>query len=617
MFYSADIATTQPCFRNNVCSISSHNVFATRFLYNNEIRFVSTWNPFRIPQKPSNSRIKLFRSGLMIRAVATLEKGPTKNTQTNDEQSNFAGVRMGKYAASSTSVVVEQQSASEEGELNEREKLRRMRISKANKGNTPWNKGRKHSPETLQRIRERTRLAMQDPKVKMKLVNLGHAQSEETRLKIGVAVRMGWERRRGMLRLQETCHYEWQHLIAEASRRGLLGEEELQWDSYEILSKQLEQEWIQSVQERKNRPRLKGNKRAPKSVEQRRKISEAIAAKWADPDYRSRVQSALSKYHGIPDGVERRPRRKPASDEQTRKRSPPKKKANELDNLVKPEPKSQVQRVRLRRKNTPMYKDPLASSKLEMLKNIRAQRAGIDQKKIEAVMKAKALIAEAEKAAEALEMAAHNSPVAQASLIETRKLISEAIRSIESIEKEVSVTDGNLSPTSTELGSHTADDGDSEFGALADPGERRINGWHAVTPMDRGIYNLDDGRHALQGLPNGKSTALLSSSSDYDLLGDRQEVYQIISSNLSLEKEVNITQSTTLTQRFDEDEANESPGDEQKQLLNRDEANASPGDEQKPLPNGLISGAKIEAATTTTTTKKWVRGRLVEVSEGC
>lgn len=434
-------------------------------------------------------------------------------------------------------------------------------------------------------------------------------------MKIGVAVRMGWERRRGKLRLQETCHYEWQNLIAEASRRGLLGEEELQWDSYEILSKQLEQEWIQSVEERKNRPRLKGNKRAPKSAEQRRKISEAIAAKWADPDYRSRVRSALSKYHGIPDGVERRPRKKPVSDEQTRKRSPPKKKANELDNLLKPEPKSQVQHVRLRRKNTPMYKDPLASSKLEMLKNIRAQRAGIDQKKIEAVTRAKALIAEAEKAAEALEMAAHYSPVAQASLIETRKLISEAIRSIESIEKEVAVTDGNLSPPSTELASHTAADGDSEFGALAEPGER-INGWHAVTPpMDSDFHNLGNGRYALQGLPNGKSTSLLSSSGDYDLLGDRQEVYHMISSNLSQEKEANITQPITSTQRLDEDEANESTGEEQKQLLNKDEANAGPGNEQKPLPNGLISGVKIEAATTTT--KKWVRGRLVEVSEGC
>ncbi|XP_060206044.1 uncharacterized protein LOC132633562 isoform X1 [Lycium barbarum] len=585
VLYCADIATTQPC------SVSSQTVFGTRLVYNNDIRFVSTWNSFRIPQKPPNSRIKLFRGGLMIRAVATLEKGPTKNTQSNEEQNDFGGVRMGKY---STSTVVE-------SELNEREKLRRMRISKANKGNTPWNKGRKHSPETLQRIRERTRIAMQDPKVKMKLVNLGHAQSEETRLKIGVAVRIGWERRRGKLMLQETCHYEWQNLIAEASRSGLMGEEELQWDSYEILSKQLEQEWIKSVEERKNMPRLKGNKRAPKSAEQRRKISEAIAAKWADPDYRTRVRTALNKYHGIPEGVERRPRKKPVSDGQTRKRSPPKKKANEMDNLVKSEPKSQVQRVRLRRKNTPVYKDPLASSKLEMLKNIRAQRVGIDQKKIEAVTRAKALIAEAEKAAEALEVAAQSSPVAQASLVETRKLISEAIQSIESIETEVAVIDGNLSPPSTELLSHTADKGDSEFGALVDPGER-INGWHTVTPTNR---DLENGQHALQGLLNGKSSALSSGSGDYDLLGDRQEVYQMISSNLSLEKEANnITQPTTSTQRLDEDEANESPGDEQKQLLNSDESDEGQGGEQKPLPNGLISG------------KKWVRGRLVEVSEG-
>ena len=31
----------------------------------------------------------------------------------------------------------------------DREKLRRLRISKANKGNTPWNKGRKHTPGTF------------------------------------------------------------------------------------------------------------------------------------------------------------------------------------------------------------------------------------------------------------------------------------------------------------------------------------------------------------------------------------------------------------------------------------------------------------------------------------
>ncbi|OIT05210.1 PREDICTED: uncharacterized protein LOC109223971 [Nicotiana attenuata] len=588
-----DIATTQPCFQNNVCSVSSRTFFSTRFVYNKEYRL---WNSFCIPQKAPNSKIMLFRGGLMIRAVATLEKGPTKNTQSNEEQNNFGGVRMGKYSGSSNSAVAEQPSE-DDMELNDREKLRRMRISKANKGNTPWNKGRKHSPETLQRIRERTRLAMQDPKVKMKLVNLGHAQSEETRIKIGVAVRMGWERRRGKLMLQETCHYEWQNLIAEASRGGLQGEEELQWDSYEILNEQLEQEWIKSVEERKNMPRQKGNKRAPKSAEQRRKISEAIAAKWADPEYRTRVRSALNKYHGIVDGVERKPRRRPVSDGQTRKRSPPKKKADEVDKLVKLEPKSQVQRVRLRRKNTPMYKDPLASSKLEMLKNIRAQRAAIDQKKIEAILRAKELIAEAEKAAEALEIAAQKSPVARASLIETRKLISEAIQSIESIENEVAFIDGNLSPPSTELVSHAAD----EIGALDDAGER-INGWHAVMPLESGINDLENGQHALQGLLNGKSSALLSSSGEYDILGDRDEVYQLISSEISPEKGANITQPSTSTEKLDGDEANESPGDE-----------------KKPLPNGLISESKIEEVPSQppiTTTKKWVRGKLVEVGEG-
>merc|ERR1712224_383118 len=46
---------------------------------------------------------------------------------------------------------------------------RRERISKANKGNVPWNKGRKHSPETIEKIRRKTMERMKSPEVRAKI----------------------------------------------------------------------------------------------------------------------------------------------------------------------------------------------------------------------------------------------------------------------------------------------------------------------------------------------------------------------------------------------------------------------------------------------------------------
>ncbi|GMP32657.1 hypothetical protein CsSME_00006321 [Camellia sinensis var. sinensis] len=291
-------------------------------------------------------------------------------------------------------------------------------------------------------LQAKNKISLTQPmQVKMKLVNLGHAQSEETRMKIGNGVRMGWERRREKLKLQETCYFEWQNLIAEASRKGFVGEEEKQWDSYKILDEQLEQEWLESVEQSRKMARPKGSKRAPNSLEQRRKISEAISAKWADPArayvafsaenaYRVRVCTALYKYHGTPVGAERKRKRRPSSERQPRTQNPTKKKANDTDNSTGNVTESQKRRTRLR-SNMPLFKDPLASSKLEMIKNIRAERAAAENKKTEAIQRAKLLKAEAEKAAKAFEAAATKSPLAQASLIETRNVIAKAIQSIE------------------------------------------------------------------------------------------------------------------------------------------------------------------------------------------
>ncbi|XP_058226941.1 uncharacterized protein LOC131335547 [Rhododendron vialii] len=286
---------------------------------------------FQVPRNGKNCNLgsnKAQRGVLLIQAVAPLE--PKCLVQSNGGQDGRSSPQLGVDSGSASGI--QNQSSSEDSEdLSEGEKLRRMRISKANKGLTPWNKGKKHSTETRQRIKERTQLAMQNHKVRDKLANRRHAQricSKETRKKIGAGVQMGWERRREKLRLQKTCYFDWQNLIAEASRRGFVGQEELQWDSYQMLSEQLEQEWLESIELRKH-TRLKGNKRAPRTLEERRIISEAITAKWADPEYRDRVYTALTKYHGSRVGVERKPKKRPSVDRQARPPSAPKKKAKE------------------------------------------------------------------------------------------------------------------------------------------------------------------------------------------------------------------------------------------------------------------------------------------------
>ncbi|RCV45017.1 hypothetical protein SETIT_9G420000v2 [Setaria italica] len=320
-------------------------------------------------------------------------------------------------------------------DVDERERLRRMRISQANKGNTPWNKGRKHSPETLQRIRERTRIAMQDPKVKKKLMNLGHAQSEETRVKISAGVRRGWSLRLQRLMVQDGCFVEWRDMVADAARKGFAGGVGLQWNSYKIITEQMRQEWLENHQKRRSMPRPRGgNRRAPKTPEQRRKIAEAIAAKWLDQEYRERVCSGIASYHGSSTGT-KTPRKPRPAEEPGVKRETTKKKYLQARAVILEDSLGKGATVKRKKSATP-YKDPMAGEKLEMLSKIRAQRAALEIEKKEAIKRARSLIAEAEKAADALETAAAMSPFAQASLIEARKLVTEARVSLECVDLE-------------------------------------------------------------------------------------------------------------------------------------------------------------------------------------
>lgn len=106
-------------------------------------------------------------------------------------------------------------------------------------------------------------------------------------------------------------------------------------------------------------------------------------------EYRDRVCSALSKYYDASYGAERKPRKRSPSNTDSPRRSPTKKKEKVSAekgisrNEIKP------QKLKSRRSKGPMYKDPLASSKMEMIKNIRAQRAATETKKTEAIERAR------------------------------------------------------------------------------------------------------------------------------------------------------------------------------------------------------------------------------------
>ncbi|XP_073105089.1 uncharacterized protein [Elaeis guineensis] len=621
------IFTSQSAFRKHLGALKTqpqcHGKIVDRLSLVKEERVGSLWKyPIQIARKTNFKGWSLDKQQTpLIKVDATVEPKYLVPTE-NDNRNDF----MLKFCSNSDSQLF-QISNDESSEIDDKERLRRMKISKANKGNVPWNKGRKHSAETLQRIRERTRIAMQDPKrtfptiheniipnyelckhvlchpslhlrhkgVKLKLVNLGHSQSEETRIKIGAGVRQGWRRRRKKLILQESCFVEWRNMIAEAARKGYAGEDELQWDSYKILDEQLKQEWLESVEKRKMMPRPKGSKRAPKSPEQRRKISDAISAKWADPEYRDRVCTALAKYHATAMGAERKRRRRPTG-KTPLKMDSVEKKLTEAKS-IKSELKSIQKTISKRKRTSIPYKDPMARSKLEMIKRIRAQRVAIEAKKRKAVNRAKLLIAEAEKAAKALELAALKSPLAQASLLETRKLIAEATRSMEKIEN------GQL--TSQDVG----DDASFSSGGPTENlhinqrtqshdeflDERLVNGMHLLTSGDSNHRDFDFKKFTLQNALNGREplTAEKCTENSSDVIcGDLSSQSRYVRNEL----EVNNLQVDQLT-------VNGS--------VSYDKFTAS----REELRTSELNECEGSTTFVTKSKRKWVYGRLIEVEE--
>ncbi|TQD73133.1 hypothetical protein C1H46_041336 [Malus baccata] len=154
----------------------------------------------------------------------------------------------------------------------EKERQRRKKIGQANKGRIPWNKGRKHSSETCERIKQRTIEALKDPKVRKKMSEHPRPHSAESKAKMRSSLRRVWGQRLKWKRLREKIFLSWVESIAEEAKKGGSGQKELHWDSYEKIKLELHLQQLQHAAEKKKaKAKEMANERAKKAEQAKAK----------------------------------------------------------------------------------------------------------------------------------------------------------------------------------------------------------------------------------------------------------------------------------------------------------------------------------------------------------
>lgn len=189
------------------------------------------------------------------------------------------------------------------------------------------------------------------------------------------------------------------------------------------------------------------------------------------------------------------------------------------------------------------------------------------------------LIAEAEKAAKALEVAATKSPIAQSSLIETRKLIAEAIHSLESIDTQAATTDNNVPSVGL---SEVNEENGSAFEVLNQYQMAHVNGHTTLSSSDY-RFSEDFGKFSLEKPVNGDPELQLTNG--------------WVSLPFYLNSQIN--ESSPSNQQREEEQ-------DQRSEYETDPSPAVKGIQS--LDNETVSASPV-------VTKKWVRGRLVEAAE--
>lgn len=160
--------------------------------------------------------------------------------------------------------------AEEKSDINKNEIERRKKIGLANKGRVPWNKGKKHRAETRELISQRTKEALKDPKVRKKMSECPRTLSDQTKAKIRTTITQQWRERLKRKKSKERFISSWAESIANAAKKGGHGQQELDWDSYEKIEREIALQQLQrsaDVAKAKEMAQIRAERRAKAKAE--------------------------------------------------------------------------------------------------------------------------------------------------------------------------------------------------------------------------------------------------------------------------------------------------------------------------------------------------------------